>query len=617
MPSGIQRVRSILASAAILRAPARSWPPVVAIVGAVALGPHGAAARPVPHAGPPAVEDTVATAEEVLEEARDRQDDFERHRRLRLPHGAGRPVERCDEIVGRYCLWHGDGPDDRDPPEESESVREARARLLDHLARAQQTVPGSDWLVGQRVRYLLEAERPERALRAARDCEATGWWCRALEGRVLHEEARFVEAREAFAAGLAGMAPRLRRRWTDLSVLLEGEASDRWDDLDHAGRRRMARRAWRLADPLYLVPGNDRRTEHLARRVAVRIRREAATPFGRFWNEGLEELTLRYGLPVEYRREAPSPARPTARPSVLGRHAPDALRFLPPSEVLVRPGRAEADAWRLDAPRPQASYAPVYADTVARLRHRLAVFPRGDTCTVVAAYRADRPRKREPQGGGTEALLRLLPLPMLDSSVVSAVSERRAAGPRGALAVRVPAGDHLLSAEVLRRGDSVAARARYAVALDRRPEGVPGLSDVLVLRADGPIPGTVREALPRVRGPEPVPPGARVDLYWELYGPRLLLDDVEMSVAIAEEDGGWLERLAGAVGLAEGEGVALGWRDAAGRPGRVHPSGIEFRLPDDLPDGDYRLEVSARIPGYDRMSVTRRLTVSEEAGHEE
>lgn len=617
---------------------------VAAVCGLVAA-PQVGGARPALPAGvpdaPPA--DTVPDPERVLDEAKDRQRDFERHRRRRLPYDGGRAAGRCDEVVGRYCLWHDDGRDgDAEPPDEPESVERERARLLEHLADAMETVPGSRWLVGQRVRYLLEAGWSAEALGTAERCGAAEWWCRALEGRVLHARGRFVEAGEAFGAARRAMDGDRRREWGDLSVLLEGDASGRWEELGPEGRRRLVRRLWRLADPLHLVPGNDRRTEHLSRLVEVRLRRDAATPFGRFWTDGLGELTMRYGVPLDYRREPPSPTRIDPRPSVIGRHPPDALGFLPTSGALLRPGRIGEDAWRLGARRPHATYAPPYADTVRRLPHRIAVFPRGDTSVVVAAFRsapveedgdaagasppgpaevdgapaegrADpiRPGERVEGMARREALLRLVPVAALDSPSLedAAAEDRREGDVRGGLAVRVPSRPHLLSLEFLRRRAAVADRSRYAVRLSRRPEGVPGLSDLLLLEPDAPPEGPLEEVLPAVRGPSPVRPGARLGVYWELYGPRLLLDDVEVSVALAEEDGGLVERVADALGFGEGEGVALEWRGAATRPGRVHPRGIRLRLPDDLPDGEYRVRVSVRLPGYDPLTAVHPVEV--------
>lgn len=592
-----------------------------------------AAASPAPRSAaspaPPALQD-APDPEEVVDEAKGRQRAFERHRRRRLPYAGGRSGDRCDEIVGRYCLWHEDG-EDREPPEESESVARERDELLEHLASALRRVPDSDWLVGQRVRYLLEADRTGEALEQATEgCRAAGWWCRALEGLAHHERDAFVRAGRAFDAALAAMEPHRRRRWTDLHVLLEGDARDRWEAADEAGREALARRLWRLADPLWLVAGNDRRTEHLARRVQVRMREDAATPFGSHWNPGLGELTVRYGVPYAFGREPPRPGRLETRPMVVGRHHPDALHWLPSPDALLEPARAEPGGWTLDDPEPRSEHATPYADTTGRLDHWLAVFPRGDTTAIVATWRPSAPQGAEgeeadasgpdPEGdpGGdrstdppAEALLRAVPVAALDTATgeLPSADDRWSGGARRGLAVRVPTRPHLLSLELLRRDDRRAERARRGLPLARRPEALPGLSDLLVLEAGDSVPSTLEAALPRARPPGPVRPGARLGLYWEIYGPRRLMKELEVSLTLAERGRGLFRRLGRAIGLGDGRVVALGWRDRAAGPGRVHPRGVHLRLPEELSDGDYRLELSVRVPGHEAMTAGRDLTV--------
>lgn len=561
--------------------------------------------------------------EEVVDEAKGRQRAFERHRRRRLPYAGGRSAERCDEIVGRYCLWHEDGADrDREPPEESESVARGRDELLEHLEGALRRVPDSDWLVGQRVRYLLEADRPGEALEQATDaCRAADWWCRALEGLVLHERGDFVRAGRSFDAALATMEPERRRRWTDVHVLLEGDARDRWEAADEAGREALERRLWRLADPLWLVGGNDRRTEHLARRVQVRMREDAASPFGSHWNPGLGELTVRYGVPYAFGRERPRPGRLETRPMVVGRHHPDALRWLPSPDALLAPDRAGPEGWELDDPEPRSEHATPYADTTGRLDHWLTVFPRGDTTAIVATWRPSTPEAAgeedvaDPPAGNVvppvEALLRAVPVAALDTAAgeLPAADDRWSGGARRGLAVRVPTGPHLLSLELLRRDARRAERARRGLPLERRPEGLPGLSDLLVLEADDSVPSTLEAALPRARPPGPVRPGTTVGLYWEMYGPRRLMEELEVALTLAERGGGLFRRLGRAIGLGDGRVVAMGWRDRADGPGRVHPRGVHLRLPEELSDGDYRLELSVRVPGHEAMTAGRDLTV--------
>lgn len=573
---------------------------------------HGQAADTLADAA-----ENLPDVEDVLDDARDRQRAFERHRRRRLPYASGRSGGRCDEFVGRYCLWHEEGDEDYERPEEDDSVVRARARLLDHLAHALETVPGSDWLTGQRVRYLLEDGQREDALRAATDgCGAARWWCRALEGLVLHEREDFAGAGRAFDAALAAMAPERRRRWSDLAVLLEGDAADRWEEAEGRERERLARRLWRLADPLWLVPGNDRRTEHLARRTQVRMREDAATPFGPHWNDALGELTLRYGVPFAFGREPPGPGTVASRPSVVGRHHPDALHWLPSSDALLDPAGLGPDGWQLEDPEPRAEHAPPYADTTARLEHWLSVFPRGDSTVVVAAFAAapdtaDRPPDRPRDGPRDEALLGLVPAAALDSSAADPprAEDRGSGGPRRGLAVRVPSRPHVLSLERLRRDARRAERARYGLPLRRRPEALPGLSDLLVLQPADSLPAGLEAALPRARPPRPAEPGDRLALYWELYGPRRLLGGVEVSLRLAEAEGGVVDRLAGALGLRDGQVVALGWRGRVGEAGRVHPRGVQLRLPAELAEGDYRLVLSVLVPGHEEMRAMRRLRV--------
>lgn len=556
--------------------------------------------------------DTVSDPTEVMDAARDRQRAFERHRRRRLPFAGGRGGGDCDEIVGRYCLWHEDGDEDYEPPEEPESVTRERARLLEHLARALERVPGSDWLVGQRVRYLLEAGRRDEALRQGTSgCAAARWWCRALEGMVLHERGEFAASGRAFEGALAAMAPERRRRWTDLSDLLEDDARDRWESADSAAREALSRRLWHLSDPLYLVPGNDRRTEDLARRVQVLMREDAATPFDAYWDAGLGELTIRYDVPYAFGREPPRPGRLATETTVVGRHHPDALHWLPTPEALLDLARAGPDGWELDDPEPRSEHAPSYADTTGRLDHWLTVLPRGDTTLVVAAYRSTVPRGSEDPA--EEALLRLVPAAALDTTTgeLPAADDRWTGGPRRGLAVRVPSAPHLVALELLRRDARVAERARYGLPLERRPEALPGLSDLLVLEPGDSVPPTLEAALPRARGPAPVAPGDRLGLYWEMYGPRRLMADVEVSLTLAEGDGDVLDDLAGALGLGDGDVVALGWKDRAGETGRVHPRAVQLRLPKELSEGGYRLQLSVRVPGHEVMTTVRDLRVIE------
>ncbi|MCZ6601411.1 MAG: hypothetical protein O6952_00230, partial [Planctomycetota bacterium] len=134
------------------------------------------------------------------------------------------------------------------------------------MAAAEQ-IPADDWILGQRIRYLGEAGRWEDAVRVARACGgAASSWCSVLEGFALHGMGRYETALRRFRRGFETMDSEESRRWRDPSVLLDGKGSDVLEDAaDEDEWEDVRARVWTLADPLYLVAGNDRESEHYAR----------------------------------------------------------------------------------------------------------------------------------------------------------------------------------------------------------------------------------------------------------------------------------------------------------------------------------------------------------------
>ena len=169
----------------------------------------------------------------AVRRARTLQARFESRRRLLLPRYYSGAADRC-VIIGRFCYWSSGTAIDAIPAE-GENIRRARTQLLRELETIAASAPGDDWIVGQRIRYLVES-RDTSATRVARDCAATRWWCDALTGYALHVSGDFAAADSAFATALAGMPAAVRCEWIDISKLLSSELRKEYRRLPCAQR---------------------------------------------------------------------------------------------------------------------------------------------------------------------------------------------------------------------------------------------------------------------------------------------------------------------------------------------------------------------------------------------
>jgi len=545
--------------------------------------------------------------------AEDRQREFEERRRSHLETTWGRPVTRCDEVVGRFCLWHSEGRS-WEPPEEPAPVREARRRLLAALDSAARRIPGDPWVAGQRVRYLLEDGRFDAALEAAGACRAASWWCRALTGLVHHRAGRYRDAENSFESALDAMERERACRWRDLRDLLEGDLRDTFDDRSCGERAALEERVWWLADPFYLVRGNDRRAEHFSRWVLDRTQREAETPSGVRWGEDLQELLVRYGWPVGWERDVSTDAPGT---SVIS-HYPDPARRWMPGEArhVTAPESIPEDGWPLDPPDPNSEYSPRYVRAFGTLHAMVSRFRRGDSTLVVAAYQLE-PEAVEGEGRNADTVrVRgwVRSGLFLDEGPgrPPAATTSRTLGRRGVLAARSLAGGRLLSLEVLAPADSVAARLRHGVRLPSMPEESVAVSDLMLVQAEADtLPPGLERVISRARPIGTYRPGQRVGLYWEVYGSRGAVGRLRTSVSLSREDGGFFQSLGALLGLGGGGGeeVRMEWRERVSPARRVHPRSLVIRLPERLPEDRYTLRVTAVPAGGDTVAASRRIRV--------
>ncbi len=527
-------------------------------------------------------------------QARRAQSDFEGDRRRRLPFTYGNPAGRCDVRLGRFCYWH----DEESPPgpEEPPAIAPLRERLSARLDSAASLLPGDGWIVGQQVRYLVEAGRGPDALQAAERCRAERWWCVALEGFVLHTEGDHAASDSVFAAALAAMPREQRCNWENLLELLPSRARGVYRKLECDARREWSRMVWWLADPMWTKPGNDRRTEHYARQVRSLLERESRTPYPLPWGDDTHDLVVRYGWPDRWSREHGSTVDPSAI-RVIGHEPHPAFDFVPNDSGISAPFHAGAHAFDFRHREARSRYAPPYARTVRPLDAQVTRFFRGDSLLVVAAF--DVPDADTMFSlAGSSAALAVSHDPDAEPAVIGPV---RIVGRSGVGLTLTAAESSVVSVELADTSRRGVARARIGLSADRRELGL--------LLYESPQPGDAAlEAIaPRSLGALEVSSRERLGMYWEADAP-VGTDSVTYVLTVFPRSASWLTRLARTMRLAEAAApVHLRFTEPATSGQRLARSvGVDLSH---LPTGNYAVRVRVEAGETTVGEVTRSLRI--------
>jgi hypothetical protein len=511
-----------------------------------------------------------------------------------------------DERIGRFCLSFNDDEEDWKPPVEDEEISRARGRLIERLDSAARVAPGDVWVSGQRVRYLVEARRFDEAREAARECRAAAWWCSALVGYADHYAGDPGAADSAFSAMLPAMPPDERRQWTDLSLILDDCTARVYRRLKGPDRTRFEERFWALADPFFARPGNDLRSEHFARNLMDALQDRAKSTENLSWGSDLREILVRYGAPTGWERVRPRLGS-SDPPSLVSHYSDSEQRLLPPCQALTTDDPT-ASAWDVKELKPQAGYSLPLADSIARwiypLDHQLAVFRRGDSAVVVAAYSI--PQDSVPAGTRIRAALALLP----SGSASPTVALLPDAGLVAALSADALPGPMLVSVELLSDSARTAARARSGISVAPLVQGRLAVSDLLLVHASQPLPESLGAAIADARGSTRVQPGEELAVYWEIYGvagdqPDLLT----LSLRLLDRRKGVARRLAERVGIVPArDPIRMKWQEPVSA-GPSTPRSLAIRIPPDLAPGSYTLELTAETLGQAPQVAVREVEV--------
>jgi len=574
---------------------------------------------PVPIA---AQADSPSSAEATmrLEEARHRQAEFERYRASRIPVTRERSQPSCDELIGRICIWFG-GEGETRYPREAPEVGEARVELISFLTETAERAPGR-WVIGQLVYYLIENRDVDGAMRVATKCGIPElWWCAALRGYILHLTADDVDSEAAFREALRLMPPDERGRWTAMRFVLTKDGEKRFEGMEPAERDRRWELFWRLSDPLFLIEGNDRLTDHFARMVEALNWQDAANPMGLPWGEDMEATLIRYGRNIGYSRTFDPIATFNLRGDtrrVLGHHHPKSRGYLFPETFLASPSDIPPESW-ITAPREARTwYAPRYSPDMRALETQVGRFRRGAEMFVVGAYRpvppeadtagADAPEADTRRSGEfgiqgqPHAALFLIPVDGSEPRFV------RGGEPEGVLRIQSPPGGYVSSLEVVDLQGRQAWRARQGVAQLPLAPGLLDVSDLLILKEGTPLPGSLEEAIPHVRPGVRIRKGERFPVVWEAYGMQVD-EPVRVTLGFTRGRPGFLARVGEFLGVLEPDRpVEVIFEDRGPDSVQAAFRAIELQLPD-LDPGEYTLHLRLELAGHEPVVTSRPIIV--------
>ena len=573
---------------------------------------------------------------ELHELAREAQRAFETTHRALLPEGVDQIGDRCDEYLGRLCLSIGDLG--WTPSDEDSRIGSARVHLLEVLEEVGSLIPGDQWVLGQRIRYLGDLGWWEEAEGLARRCQVgVPWWCDGLLGYVLHRGGRTVEALEAFSKALLAMPSDRAREWADPYPILEAPAG-RWvRDPGGLSPSEAVARFWTLSDPLFLTPGNERLSEHYARRFALALYRDTELTLGLPWGKGFDELLVRYGFVAGW-DQIPSRSGRFGTRDVLEHRHPESRGLLPPLEALEDPTGLPEGVWTPRNDRPLTTSAPVLAPLIAQGQAQTAVLRRGGNLLILGAYgtpvdsvlQIRRTSRRQSAGPeepflGDEGLSRRPPWePSVDGfsadtlagMYLLADTGRWAPlaafgyGGEGVIQLTAPPGAYLVSVEQWCPKDRWGARTRHGVRGDDIPPDVPHLSDLLLLDAEEALPPSLTDAIPRLRPSSELPSGARMTVAWEVYGLNRSGGALTFRLSLVEEGGSLIRRALKKIRLFRKAPVlSLSWDEESPAVGGPLFRAVDVELPS-LKSGRYVLRLEMDIPFRSTVVTNRRISVS-------
>jgi hypothetical protein len=565
---------------------------------AVVLAPAGGAAQQLIRASA-GDEQLRIDSTDILDHAKDQQASFEIRRRRMLPRFyIGSVDQNHCMTVGRFCEWRPNLKDYTIPDEGRDIVR-ARGELLRDLEHASALVPGDDWIMGQRIRYMIEAH-DSSTVAVARACRATKWWCSALLGLSLHVRGDFLAADSAYAIALDEMPSALRCHWMNLSPLLDDDIRGTYHKMTCAQREAADQRIWWVSDPLYMMPGNERRTEHYSRVLHTMLQQTSVNTYGLSWGGDLAELILRFGWAEKWTQEPSRSMYPEAKASIVGHEREPGYHFFltqRPPDSLSQIVDSVFDIFQFP---PIEQYSPAYTRGFVRLDAQVARFRRGDSTRVVAAYdvTADTIFGKHKFAAAVVA--------MGDESTTPSMTLLDSSPTKNVITVMTPWREQLIGVELLAKDSTAAARWRSGFAEIPLDSGKISVSDLLFVDGAPSLPTNLDDAIARAHGGTKFRRNVQVGLFWELYGSTPADSALPVTLTITPVDVSLLRRAFHVLRIAtRPEPLNIRWQEN-GAAGVMSPRSVVLDL-SAVPSGKYAVKLEVGTAGG--TSTTRVIEV--------
>jgi hypothetical protein len=378
---------------------------------------------------------------------------------------------------------------------------------------------------------------------------------------------------------LAAMPDSTSCKWRDIAVLLPSNTRNYYEKLSCDARRAVEDRYWLLSRPRLAGDANDWRTEFYVRRVLVTLYRQATSTLQGSWGRDNEELLLRYGWPIGWRRSQ-SAYGSLLDISVTEYHPVPSYNFAPDEALYDTSATAQNDGWDLRARLPEARYSPRLVGNVAPVAMQVARFRRGDSVLVVSAHAV----ANDSLGADSDAELAVA---LADGTL----HHVEAGGRAGRARLMVESFPVLAGVEIRDTTTRTLARARTLLRVPDNSVSL-ALSDLLLFRAGDAAPESIDAALEAAVPGDTLSRSRPIGIYWETYGIAEAGESFDVGVTVERIDRSWFRGAKQLLRLAQPDNpLRLRWNDARpGTPGQPISRAITLDLANQS-SGKYRITV--------------------------